>query len=334
MPSKISKKNNNKKAKKSKKKLRKLQRGGSRNTNTENTEKFKREFNIMLSQADQNNDESEFIVGQIYLDGTFINRGIPQNLEKGLYYLNRAAEKGHIGSLLYIGNYYYKNKQNKEAFTFYEKAVKKGNEEINKYNKDNEYNEEAKKNIAEANFLLGYMYYTGKGTQKDYDKAFELCKKAVDEGNTEGNFVLSMMYYEGKGTGINYDKAFELCKKAVDEGNTEGNFLLSMMYYEGKGTKRNHDKAVELCKKAADEGNIQAKNYLKNVINNSIEFLPAKPKIQPAESEVQPATPAIKNIINTSGKKYIAKTNITNTNQKIKNQKIKMINKQEEEYNI
>lgn len=46
---------------------------------------------------------------------------------------------------------------------------------------------------------LGALYYNGKAFKKDYNKAFELFKKASDLGDTTAHGWLADCYYYGNG---------------------------------------------------------------------------------------------------------------------------------------
>ena len=143
---------------------------------------------------------------------------------------------------------------------------------------------------------LGVLYYNGEGVQKDYNKAFELFKKASDLGYTTAHGWLADCYFYGQGTKINYEKALQFylkvkprgvieyqigyiyarClstgsdypkaaehfQKGVDFGNTNSMINLGILYYEGKGIQQDYYKAFELFKKASDLENKTAYAWL------------------------------------------------------------------------
>ncbi|CAB4438245.1 unnamed protein product [Rhizophagus irregularis] len=76
------------------------------------------------------------------------------------------------------------------------------------------YKKVAKKDCAMGQFNLGWVYETGKivnknlkmavgGDNKDYRKAFELCKRSAEEGYLKGITTLGYCY----GSGIDKQKA-------------------------------------------------------------------------------------------------------------------------------
>ena len=50
-----------------------------------------------------------------------------------------------------------------------------------------------------------YFYYSS----ENYNEAFKYCKKLAEEGITEAQFNLGFMYYSGQGVKQDYFKAFE-----------------------------------------------------------------------------------------------------------------------------
>jgi TPR repeat protein len=79
------------------------------------------------------------------------------------------------------------------------------------------------------------MFYGGKGTQKDFQKAFEWYQKgmffywchkyymthlvlflaAAEAGNPEAQLFIGMMLYYGRGTQKDFQKAFEWLQKGI-----------------------------------------------------------------------------------------------------------------------
>jgi TPR repeat protein len=97
---------------------------------------------------------------------------------------------------------------------------------------------------------LGNLYKE----QKEYSKAEEYYKKAIDAGVNDALINLGILYKEQK----EYSKAEEYYKKAVDAGNNDALFNLGILYKEQK----EYSKAEEYYKKAIDGGNNDALNNL------------------------------------------------------------------------
>ncbi len=70
-----------------------------------------------------------------------------------------------------------------------------------------------------AQFLLGRMYYDGKGVPQDYTKALKWFRMAAVQGNAEAQFFLGTMYGSGKGVSQNYIKAYVWFNLSAAQGN-------------------------------------------------------------------------------------------------------------------
>jgi len=105
---------------------------------------------------------------------------------------------------------------------------------------------------AEELFMQGNSHYYN----KDYEKAEEYYKKAIDAGNNDALNNLGNLYDEQK---QEYLKAEEYYKKAINAGINDALNNLGALYYEQK----EYSKAEEYYKKAIDAGNNNALNNLR-----------------------------------------------------------------------
>ena len=112
----------------------------------------------------------------------------------------------------------------------------------------------AEQGHAGAQFNLGNFYINGEGVHQNYDKAVEWYRKAAEQGNVNGQVGLGLMYFNGHGVPQDYEKAAELFRKASEQGNAIGQANLGLMYFNGHGVPQNYEKAVEWYRKAADQG--------------------------------------------------------------------------------
>ncbi len=153
-----------------------------------------------------------------------------------LFKLNFAMELGYLKEKCYkqkdsnacleIGNEYYKLKM-------YEKAVKYLTKGCDLKN-------------GEACFKLSKLYLHGEGVEGDFDKTFELVKKACRLNYIEGCVEEGVIYkIEG-----NFDKAFNILKKTCELNSARGCNELGDMYFIGYGVKKDEKKAKEFYRKA------------------------------------------------------------------------------------
>lgn len=107
-------------------------------------------------------------------------------------------------------------------------------------------------------------YYWGKSVKQDLSKALSLYEKAAGLGDAEAQFIAGGMYYTGKGTDINYPKAFNYLASAADQGKSspEAQFALAEMYLKGEIVPRNLILARKFFNQAAEGGAKDAQNEL------------------------------------------------------------------------
>lgn len=115
---------------------------------------------------------------------------------------------------------------------------------------------------AEAEQLLGHMYYMGVGVPQDLGKALEWHKKAAGQGETESQYVIGTMYYSGKGVTQDYRTAMQWLLKAGDHGHVDAQYILGAMYFTGKGTPQDYQRAVIWFRRAAEHGHAEAQRLL------------------------------------------------------------------------
>ena len=73
-------------------------------------------------------------------------------------------------------------------------------------------------NYLKAIYLLGYFNYHGIETDMNKQNAFELFQKAAEIGNNAAQLDLTDIFIHGKGVvDKDYSKAFELCKKLAEK---------------------------------------------------------------------------------------------------------------------
>ncbi len=151
----------------------------------------------------------------------------------------------------------------------------------------------AKAGDVHAMTMLGELYSNGLGVKRDYAKATEWYRKAVDGGDREAMLALAMMRLGGYGGSDKQDavkllasaaklgepkaaynlallylggqvlpqdvrRAAELMRQAADAGNAEAQYALAMFYKEGTGVEKNMETAVRLLQAAALADNVDA----------------------------------------------------------------------------
>ena len=132
-----------------------------------------------------------------------------------------------------------------EARTLLEKAYKQGN--------------------VLAGVLLGTMYYSGKGCERDYDKAIPFFIDGMYHGNPLGTEWLALAYRFGRSVPKDRDKATKLfwsCEEALElmcaSGSTDAQYAYGFDLLYGYFQSEDDKKALYWLTKAMDGGHIAA----------------------------------------------------------------------------
>ena len=95
------------------------------------------------------------------------------------------------------------------------------------------YTQAANKGLAEAQFLVGKMYYLGEGGSKDYSSAAMWFKRAARQRHAKAEFGLATCYMNGDGLPVNYDQALMYMKASALRGYVPAQRKLAELYQKG-----------------------------------------------------------------------------------------------------
>ena len=133
-----------------------------------------------LPAAEAGDAKAQYLVGQIYAQGT----GVKKDPKQAYEWYTKSANQGYGASRYEIGkmfadgkpvrqNYYTAAKWYRLAATF--------------------------NNNAKAQFRLGELYFNGRGVEHDYGKAIAYYTKAAGQGHAAAQYLLGAIYQEGWG---------------------------------------------------------------------------------------------------------------------------------------
>ena len=112
---------------------------------------------------------------------------------------------------------------------------------------------------ADAQHLLGLMYYMGRGVARDYKQAFAWHHKAAQQGKADAQYVVGAMYYTGNAVPQDQRHAVGWFRKAAEQGHAEAQHALGLMYrYHQAGMPQDKVLAYMLWNLAAAGGNHNA----------------------------------------------------------------------------
>lgn len=112
---------------------------------------------------------------------------------------------------------------------------------------------------ADAQHLMGLMYYMGRGVTRDYKQAFAWHLKAAGQGKADAQYVVGAMYYTGNAVPQDQKHAVNWFRKAAEQGHAEAQHALGLMYrYNVAGVPQDDVIAYMLYNLAAAGGHRNA----------------------------------------------------------------------------
>ena len=125
------------------------------------------------------------------------------------------------------------------------------------------------KGDAIAQFYLGRIYMQGLGSFKpDYNKALELTRKAAKQGLAEAEELLGFLYYYGLGVPQDNKQAVEWLRKAAIHGVAEAQDNLGYLYEKGQGVPQDWVQAYQWYSLGRKTGEESAEIRIKNAAAN------------------------------------------------------------------
>lgn len=162
-----------------------------------------------------------------------------------------AADWKHVKSMMCLGDIYYwgikENIDYEEAMHYYQKALTIEPENL------------------KAKFCVAYAYYTGKGIDKDEEKAYKMFDELVEVNQyPEALFFLGEFYYFGKVIEQDYKKALYYYEQSLKNNKNVYNSKnrLAEMYLLGKGVEKDCIKAKTYFEDCLENRDDDYPNYM------------------------------------------------------------------------
>ena len=137
-----------------------------------------------LHQAAERGD----VDAQFRLGSRNVGAGVTQNHAEAAKWFRLAAEQGHAGAQLKLGDMHYRGvgvpRDHAEAAEWFRRAAEQGEEW--------------------AQHALGVLYETGEGVLQDYAESAKWLRLAAEQGNASAQFQLGLKYHYGKGVPQDY----------------------------------------------------------------------------------------------------------------------------------
>ena len=120
----------------------------------------------------------------------------------------------------------------------------------------------AEQGNAEAQNLLGEMYFLGRGVGQDYQEAAKWYRKAAEQGDANAQNLLGELYSYDEGVKQDYQEAAKWYRKAAEQGDANAQYNLGFMYENGQGVIQDRKEAAKWYGIAAEAGYAYAQNNL------------------------------------------------------------------------
>ena len=118
----------------------------------------------------------------------------------------------------------------------------------------------AEQGNANAQNLVGEMYFLGKGVKQDYQEAAKWYRKAAEQGDANAQYNLGLLYENGQGVIQDRKEAAKWYKMAAEEGYAYAQNNLGLLYENGQGVLKDDIMAYALFNLAAVQGSKEARN--------------------------------------------------------------------------
>lgn len=123
----------------------------------------------------------------------------------------------------------------------------------------------------QAQYILGYAYYTGQQIEESDQEAIVWWNKAARQGHREADAYMGLAFAEGFGGSLSSeDEAIRRYKRAEKSGSAFAEVLLGIHGYQ-KETAEDKLVAMERFRSAASKGNPQAKIFLDAILKKGLD---------------------------------------------------------------
>lgn len=112
----------------------------------------------------------------------------------------------------------------------------------------------AEKNDGTAQYLLGTLYQTGKGTQPNFQLALSWYKKAAQQGSANAQLKLAKKYSSEAISEPDYVKAIQFYTLAAVQDHPEAQFILAICHQLGLGVPPDYTSALYWYHQAVKNG--------------------------------------------------------------------------------
>lgn len=117
---------------------------------------------------------------------------------------------------------------------------------------------------AEAQFDIGYAYYTGEGTERDYTTAAMWFKRSAKQKFAKALYNLAYCYMNGRGVPRDYEKAYHLLLESAETNYKRAQLTLADCYARGILVEQNEEESTKWKNKAEQSQDNKIQNKIQD----------------------------------------------------------------------
>ena len=113
----------------------------------------------------------------------------------------------------------------------------------------------------------GLKYLNGIGVDANVCKAYELFKKASENGHPAAQYWLGMMLLSGIGSAKDVSQSMRWLQKAAEQGHVDAQYQLALLHYGGANIRDlymppDYSESAKWFRQAAEKGHADSQNFL------------------------------------------------------------------------
>lgn len=161
--------------------------------------KSQQAFDELKSKAEQGDAESQFRLGWLYRNGSFVT----QDYEQSFAWFSKAAAQNHIKAQAFLGNMYIRGQGTSKKYIDGTALIKKA-----AYNGD-----------PDGQFYLAVLYMRGVGVPKRTFRALAWLDKAYKQNHVGAKGLLGFVLYHTAETSQDRSRGFMMMKDSCRQGD-------------------------------------------------------------------------------------------------------------------
>jgi len=123
----------------------------------------------------------------------------------------------------------------------------------------------ARNGDSETQFVVGVLYYMGRGVSQNPAEAAMWFRKAAEQGCLEAQSLLEEMYFQRLMAVEDYSEAIEWLHKASQQNLAQAHYAMGLIFGMGLDVPRYYIEACKFFELSAAKGNHKASEILESV---------------------------------------------------------------------